>query len=352
MMRLPQDRLEPIGKLTSRRAGSRDVPGNQSLVTSAARSGWDFSNPFFAPGGWEFRPLAVGLALLLTALFLTGCGHRESRSSPEPERLRIGVLADVPREAIEQRYAGLIRFLSQTLKMPCELVIPARHEELVDDMAAGRVDLAFLGGYTYVLARQRSPIVPLVMRDVDRHATSVFLKSQRHVGVKLDDFKGARFAFGANLSTSGHLMPRRLLQERGILAEKFFRDVRFSGGHQRTAHLVRDGEVELGVANSLMIRKMFQAGDLKEGDVTVIEESPPFTDCVWAARAELSAELRARIRAAFLSLTMLNPIHAVILTDQSATGYLPALEQEFVDIERAVRELQSDVSEGLKSSDR
>jgi len=241
----------------------------------------------------------------------------------------VAVLPDTKPEELRHRHASLIRYLSDTLQMPVELVIPANYDEMLVDFANGKIDLAFFGGYTFVLARQCCNALPLVMRDVDRNFTTVFLASASDSRNSLQDFKGASFTFGAPLSTSGHLMPRYFLEQQGIIPEQFFGEIQYSGGHDKTAFLVQDQVVDLGAANSVIIGQMAQRDELSPNTLKIIWETPTYMDYVWAVTETLPASLVNQIRDAFLELSKIDTAQSVVLEDQGAGGYLPAALSDF-----------------------
>ena len=151
----------------------------------------------------------------------------------------------------------------------------------------------------------------------------------------IEDLRGLRFAFGSELSTSGHFMPRYFMKDRGIIPEQFFADVLYSGAHDKTALLVRNGAVDAGVVNLAIVEAMITDGLLAPDEVRIIEVTPPYANYVWSLRADLPVELADTIRSAFLSLSIDNPSHATILESQSAIVYLPASEHDFEELERA-----------------
>ncbi|MCE9611508.1 MAG: phosphate/phosphite/phosphonate ABC transporter substrate-binding protein [Chthoniobacter sp.] len=275
-------------------------------------------------------------------LFFGGCG--KAKEEPMPSRLRIEVPPDRSREVVEKRNSGLVQYLSAKLKMPCELVIAESYEQFVEDLANGRAELGLFGGYTYVLANQRTKLVPLVMRDVDRHFTTMFFTSPGNRGRTLESFRGQRLAFGPQLSTSGHLMARDFLQQKGIAPEQFFEEVRYSKGHDDTARMVREGEVGLGAANAITIKRMITSGELQESEIIPLFETPPYADYVWAMRESTPASLRTAVRAAFLSLTKLDETEARVLADQDAGIFLPVMKEDFRKTEEAVRKLRANGS--------
>src|SRR5215510_3546166 len=278
--------------------------------------------------------LLVAVIASLTSLLIAirpewTAGFLSTAREVQITSLRVAVLPDTAPEELQQRHASLIRYLSDTLDMPVELVIPPNYDEMLVDFANGKTDLAFFGGYTFVLAHQCCNALPLVMRDVDRNFTTVFLASASDRRNSLQDFKGARFTFGASLSTSGHLMPRYFLEQQGIIPEQFFGEVQYSGGHDKTAFLVQDQVVDLGAANSVIISQMAQRGQISPETLKIIWETPTYADYVWTVPVTLPASLVNQIRDAFLELSKIDPTQSAVLEDQGARGYLPATLSDF-----------------------
>jgi phosphonate transport system substrate-binding protein len=180
------------------------------------------------------------------------------------------------------------------------------------------------------------------MRDVDTKFTSVFLVKGNSPTRDLTKTGGDRFSFGSRQSTSGHLMPRFfMVSEQNIIPEKHFASVRYSGRHDLTAYGVRDGAVDLGVANSRIIRKMLMDGRLEPQDIRIIWETPPYSDYVWAIHPRVTVKDRAKIRQAFLNLSVDNPSHATILANLDTGGFLPASEQDFIDLKAIVNDIEA-----------
>jgi phosphonate transport system substrate-binding protein len=257
-----------------------------------------------------------------------------------PSIVRVGILPDMSEENIRQRYDPLLDYLSEETGLEFRLVLPSDYDELVQLFGEHELDLAYFGGLTYVQAHANYQAEPLVMRDVDTRFTSLFLVSQDNQAHDLADFKGKVFSFGSRLSTSGHLMPRHfMLTEEQIIPEEFFSTVRYSGAHDKTAYLVRDGEVDLGVANSEIIMSMFREGRLKENDLRVLSETPPYPDYVWVVHDDLDEDIKTQLRDAFLGLDTDDADHTRLLAGMGAKTFLPAGHREFLPLTRIAHDL-------------
>lgn len=284
------------------------------------------------------RGVYCSLVGILIAVLVSACSDPDQATSLTT--LRIGILPDVSEPDLRRRYTPLFDYLSEQTGMPYQLTIPPTYGDLVDCFRDGEIDLAHFGGFTFLRASTAHDAVPLVMRDVDTRFSSVFLISGDNSAQAFSDLSGTKFGFGSRLSTSGHLMPRFFMQsEKGIVPEQYFSVVRYSGKHDRTAYWVRDGEVDAGVANAAIIRKMFADGRLAPGEVRILWETPPFADYVWAVRPELGETAREKIRQAFLKLSKDDPVHAAILSSVNAGGFLPANMRDFSQLRAIVVKL-------------
>ncbi len=257
-----------------------------------------------------------------------------------PSVLRVGVLPDESVEALHQRYDPLLSHLSAETRLDFRLVPPSDYGELVRLFRDHEVDLAYFGGLTFVQAHIFHHAEPLVMRDVDTRFTSWFLVRDGDPAHGLADFKDKVFTFGSRLSTSGHLMPRYFMQtEKQIIPEEFFTEVSYSGAHDKTAYLVRDGTVDMGVANSEIIKTMLRDGRLKEKEVRVLWETPPYPDYVWAVHDHFNEDIKTQLRDAFLRLDADYAVHDKVLAGMGAGAFFPAGTSDFLPLKGVAKTL-------------
>ena len=258
-----------------------------------------------------------------------------------PLEFHVGVLPDESMEQLHLRYDPLLDYLSAETGFKFNLVLASDYNDLLNLFIEEKLDLAYLGGFTFLQLRARHDTVPLVMREVDTRFTSFFLVNQKNTAQDLTEFKDKSFSFGSRLSTSGHLMPRHFLNNKQhIFPEQFFSEVSYSGAHDKTAYRVRDGEVDLGVANSEIIRSMFKDGRLNDQDLRIIWETPPYPDYVWAVQGHLSEEARIQLRDAFLDLDINDERDKKILIGMGAKVFLPAGVSDFQPLKHIAELLQ------------
>ncbi len=130
---------------------------------------------------------------------------------------RITAIPDESPTELARKAAPLARYLERKLGVKVEFTPVTDYAAAVEALAHKQVDLAWLGGFTFVQASQRSggKVVPLVQREEDEKFRSVFITTDPGIR-SLADLKGRNLSFGSQSSTSGHLMPRSFLLQAGV----------------------------------------------------------------------------------------------------------------------------------------
>uniref|UniRef100_A4XX84 Phosphonate ABC transporter, periplasmic phosphonate-binding protein n=1 Tax=Ectopseudomonas mendocina (strain ymp) TaxID=399739 RepID=A4XX84_ECTM1 len=270
--------------------------------------------------------LAAGIALSVSAVFAQAA-----------DVLKVSAIPDEAPTELLRKFKPLGAYLEQELGMKVEFVPVADYAAVVEALAADRIDMAWLGGFTFVQAHLKTGnAVPLVQREQDAEFTSKFITSDPAVK-SLQDLKGKTFAFGSVSSTSGSLMPRYFMLQDGIKPEDFFSRVAYSGAHDATAAWVQAGKADGGVLNASVWQKLVDAGKVDTDKVKVFATTPTYYDYNWTVRGNLDAELQAKIKSAFLALDPAKPEHKAILDLQAASRFIETKPENYQGIEEAAR---------------
>jgi phosphonate transport system substrate-binding protein len=276
-------------------------------------------------------PTRLALALLFLVAHAAG-------GAAEEGAVRVGMIPDAgaTQVSIEQK-APLRDHLAQAIGRSVELVIPTNYNATVEGLGNGSLDFAYLGGLTYVKARARYGVVPLVQRDSDRQFHALFITAATSAIGSLADLKGRSFAFGDINSTSGHLMPFAALKQAGLVPGSDF-SFRYTGSHPATAKAVEAGTVDAGALDETVYRAMLAEGHLDPAKLRVFYTTPPFVDYVWVARDGLDSALREKFAQAFLALDAERD--AKILAILRGNRFVGADDDEYESLRQIARELQ------------
>ena len=253
--------------------------------------------------------------------------------------LKVSAIPDEAPTELQRKFAPLGKYLEAEIGMKVEFIAVSDYAAVVESLAAKKLDLAWLGGFTFVQARLRTGNAnPIVQREEDRVFTSKFIANVSSGINNLDDLKGKTFSFGSVSSTSGHLMPRFFLQQNKITPEKDFKRVAFSGAHDATVLQVEAGKVDAGALNASVWDKLLAEKKVDSSKVKVIYTTPTYFDYNWTVRGDLDPALVKKISDAFLKLDAKIPAHKEILDLQRASKFIPTNADNYKGIEAAARE--------------
>ncbi|MDE2400248.1 MAG: putative selenate ABC transporter substrate-binding protein [Burkholderiales bacterium] len=253
--------------------------------------------------------------------------------------IRVSGIPDENPTELARKYQPLVDHLQKHLGVKVVYVPVIDYGAAVSALAAGKVDFAWLGGFTHVQAKVMSGATPVVMRDIDREFQSVFIVNTAAGISKPGDMRGKSFTFGSKSSTSGHLFPRYFLSTKfNIDADKDFAGAPlYSGAHDATVKMVESGKVQVGALNIEVWNRMLAANKVDKAKVKVIWTTPPFVDYVWTARKDLPAATVQKFANAFLTLDPSKPEDKVVLDLQGAKKFVVAKPEDFLVIEQVGR---------------
>ncbi len=277
-------------------------------------------------------PLLLALAVLLPA-----CGGPASGSAPAP--LRVGIIPNIAPDQQRAAYAPFGEELSRRLGRPVELFVATNYAGVVTALAAGRVDVAYLGGLTYVEAERQVPLTPLVT-EVDRetgtprYLSAVVVPAGSTARTARDVVaQNGSFAFGDPSSTSGSLYPRLMLEQAGTRCSATrlescppLLQVRFTGGHDATAFAVAGGRADAGGLELRVLHRLERSGTVRPGALRVVQ-TREVMGYPWVGRTALGPETLDRVRQAFLTLQ-----DPALLDLLRARSYVPVQPADYDEV--------------------
>jgi phosphonate transport system substrate-binding protein len=262
-------------------------------------------------------------AVLLTLAVLSGCNAKPENDA----KLRISMIPTTdPGKALRENQPLLAYWQKQTGRTP-ELTIPTSYAAVVEALVNNKVDIAYLGGFTYVQASARAGVKPLVQRSIDQQFHSVFITQTNSKIHSLADLHG-HFVFGDVNSTSGHLMPLYYMQQAKVDPD-VIKNASYSGAHDATALAVANGKAEAGSMDEQVYKKMTANGQLKADAVRVFYTTPPFFDYVWVSNKNLDPKIADSFAAAMMGLSAENPEQKALLDLLNAKDYVRANDADY-----------------------
>ena len=278
--------------------------------------------------------LARQIAVITTTLVLASAA-----AIAQTTVLRVSAIPDEAPTELQRKFKPLGDYLQRETGLDVQFTPVTDYAAVVEGLASNKIDLAWLGGFTFVQAKLRTNggAVPIAQRAEDEKFTSRFIVPLDSPAKTLAELKGKNFAFGSPSSTSGHLMPRYFLMKAGIDADRDFKAVAFSGAHDATVAFVASGRAEAGVLNASVMDKLVEAGNPNAAKVRVLATTPPYYDYNWTVRPGLDAALTKKLTDAFLKLDPANPEHKEIMGLQRASRFIATKASNYDGIESAAK---------------
>ncbi len=220
--------------------------------------------------------------------------------NPDPSTLKVALLPDENAATIIKKNRPLQEYLEKKLDRKVQLIVTTDYSSMIEAMRHGRLDLAYFGPLSYVLAKQKSEIEPFAaIRQKGKTTYQAVVIANTSAGIdRIEDIAGKDVAFGDKASTSSHLIPK------SMLAEKNGQNYRehFVGAHDAVAMSVQNGHAQAGGLSKPIFETLVSRGMIKPEKVKVIAESEPFPQYPWTMRSDLDPQLKQKIKSAFMEI--------------------------------------------------
>ena len=274
----------------------------------------------------KLKSLLSVFTISLVAL-TSACSTKNAGPSADPDKLIVALIPDENAATVIQDNQGLKDYLTEAFDKEIELVVTTDYSSMIEAARNDRLDLAYFGPLSYVLAKAVSDIEPFAARIKGGTKTynSCIIGNTKKGVTSFDDIKGTTFALGDPASTSSRLFPELTLAENGLTKGKDFQGV-FLGSHDAVALAVQNGNAQAGGMACPILKSLKKKGVIDPSKVTTIAQSSPIPQYPWTMRSTLSPELKEKIRVTFLDLDsdkVLKPFNAdgfASITDSDYDG--------------------------------
>jgi phosphonate transport system substrate-binding protein len=208
-----------------------------------------------------------------------------------------------------------------------DFVLYSNYERQVEDLVAGRIDVAWNSPLAWVRARRLAAargieLLPVTMRDTDCDLTSVIVTREDAGLGSLEDLRGRTVATGAVDSPQATLIPLQLLRRQGLQPGSDFAVQRFDigvglhgdhiGGERDAARALAAGNVDAACMIDSNLLLFGQEGVLPAG-VSVIARTGAYDHCTMTAGPGAEQSELARFTELLLGMSYADPQVRVLL---------------------------------------
>lgn len=223
----------------------------------------------------------------------------------DPVKLRVALLPDENASTLIQQAQPLKDYLEKTLGKQIELVVTTDYSSMIEAMRFGRIEIAYFGPFSYVLAKSRAPGIEPFAVGVEKGSPtyqSILIASADGPVKSIEDIRGKPFGFGDQASTSSHLAPRaHLLKKYKLEGNKDYKVVHL-GTHDAVARAVQAGQIPAGALSEQIYRALIARKTIDETKLIKLDLSEPIPNYPITMQGDLAPALKEKIRAAFLDV--------------------------------------------------
>ena len=220
--------------------------------------------------------LGLGALSLAGLIGLTGCaGGTAAADDASADVIRIATLPAGDDPTAVNPYEALGALIAAETGMEVEIIDAPDYLGVVEAVRANHVDIALMSAFPSALAVNTGDVDALLTWPGSPDPVSKCYVLADSPIQSIEDLEGKTVAFADPGSSSGFFMPVHLLDSVGLERDVDYESL-FSGGHDRSAIAVKEGQVD-AACTATMLTKMTGTDyfPFEEGDVRFIGESVP-----------------------------------------------------------------------------
>ena len=241
--------------------------------------------------------------ILQTLLLLAVALPAWAQGTAKPGVLTVGFIPAEDSRAMVRQSQAILDIVAKHTGMKIDTFVGSDYNATIEALRAGHIDVALLGPFSYVLATTVAPVeafaVTVTARSMQPTYQAIVIAGKDSNINSLNDLKGKTFAFVDPGSTSGFMVPSAAMIKLGIVPEKDFKQVMYSGGHDATIVAVGSGKVDAGSVADRIYERGCAKGLADCNTLKVVWTSPPIPNDPLLYRKSLPEDLKKKIRDAF-----------------------------------------------------
>lgn len=290
------------------------------------------------------------LAFSLCAVLVIGCGKQETPAPPSPPPEKTLLIGLTPEHNIFKqirRYEPLADYLSKKTGVRVKLKVLTYRGNVIDNFQFLKLDGAFFGSFSYLLAHARLGVVALARPECPDGISSyhgvIFVRKDSGIRT-VRQMKGKRLALVARATTAGYLFPTIFLKRAGVPnPETFFREVYYAGAHEGTIDDVLDRKADVGVSKNTVYDR-FAAENPRIGrDLVILGKSDDVPENALALRQGIEDSVKRKIVDALIAMDA-DPEGAKVLKVFGARRFIRTTDADYLPVMKYTKELGIDVA--------
>jgi phosphonate transport system substrate-binding protein len=281
--------------------------------------------------------------------------------APELAELDFGIISTESQDNLKTQWEPFLEAMEAEIGRPINGFYATDYAGVIEAMGAGKVQLAWYGGKSYIEAAARSnaeAFAQTVNADGSKGYYAYLITNKNNPILENIDIEAGNgdqfvienaadltFAFNDPNSTSGFLVPSfYVFAKNEVNPNDAFKELVFAGSHEATAQAVANDQVDVATNNSESLLKIEEGDPEAFENIQIIWTSPVIPSDPVSYRSDLPDCLKEQVKDFFF-----NYKDAAVLEPLGWQGFDPAADEDWntireLDIGRKMMEVQNDTN--------
>ncbi|MEM8505192.1 MAG: phosphonate ABC transporter substrate-binding protein [Cyanobacteria bacterium P01_D01_bin.1] len=238
--------------------------------------------------------------------------------APELAELDFGIISTESQDNLKPKWEPFLAAMADGIGRPVNGFFATDYAGVIEAMGAGKIQLAWYGGKSYIEAAARSDaeaFAQTVASDGSKGYYSYLITNKENPIVAdidteagngdqyvVDNADNLTFAFNDPNSTSGFLVPSYyVFASNGVNPEQAFSELIYAGSHEATAQAVANNQVDVATNNSESLVDLEKSDPDAAEQIQVIWTSPVIPSDPIAYRNDLPDCLKDQVKEFFFT---------------------------------------------------
>lgn len=192
------------------------------------------------------KNMTLIISALLAGLMMVGCTSNKKELGSKDNPIKLHFVPSVDAKVIENNSKAFKDYLEKTTGYSFEVTIPQSFVAVVEAFGTKRADIAAMNSAGYLLANEKygAEARMTVLRHGMSTYSAMFIAKKDSKVKTIEDLAGKKIAFVDPISTSGYILPLKMLRDKKIEPKETV----FALKHDNVVSMVYQGQVDAGAA--------------------------------------------------------------------------------------------------------
>ena len=294
-----------------------------------------------------FKPL-----LIVAILGINGCTKKEAQIGSAERPVQFFLLPSVENEILEQSGAAIKSYLEQHTPYKFKIGVPTNYISVIEAFGSKRADVASLNTFGYLLAHKKYGVevkLTIERSGESKYQSAIIVNTKSKIG-SLNELNNKKFAYVDPTSSSGYILPAKLLKDAGVK----LKETVFAQRHDNVISMVYQGQVDAGaiyysppISGEIQDARRLVRSQYKdvEKKIQIIGLSQQIPNDAIVFRSDLPQEIKEAVSEGLISFVSTPDGRAALEKTFTVTGFIKATDKDYDVARKIFSEMGVDLDE-------